>query len=100
MTQKKNSLSNIEPHEGKYVNYFKVGYNADVFVIDHYQFFPETDDEEADIKSLDGPKYRIITSPANAKQLLAHLKTSLVNFEKNYGTISIDTDFENNHGTI
>lgn len=73
--------------EGHYVNYFKVGYNRDVFVIDHYQYFPENPEEETEGLMPTDPKLRLIASPADARQLLEHLKVSIENYEKAHGKI-------------
>lgn len=76
-----------ESPEGRYVNYFKVGHNADVFVIDYYQFLPDDDEAEADAQVEKSPKCRLISSPSDAKQLMLHLKSSIKNYEKNFGPI-------------
>jgi hypothetical protein len=74
-----------KPIEGKYVNYFKVGYNADVIVLDYFQVFPG---DEEDAAGVTHPEYRLITSPGDAKQFLAHLERTLAEYEKRYGRIS------------
>jgi hypothetical protein len=73
---------NQEKLEGKYANYFKVGHNEDVFVIDYYQLFPDNDDDETKPKLLNSPNYRIILSPSDANQLLAHLKSAIDEYEQ------------------
>jgi hypothetical protein len=50
-------FTNLELLEGKYANYFKVGYNAFEFVIDFGQCY--SDDEEAQLHT------RIITSSSS-----------------------------------
>ena len=65
--------------EGKYANFFKVGYNAFEFVMDFGQFYPGTD--EAELYT------RIITSPFYAKKLLVTLLESIDQFEQIHGVI-------------
>jgi hypothetical protein len=65
--------------EGRYANYFKVGYNAFEFVFDFGQHYSETDQAEL--------YTRIITSPCYAKELLETLKESIQQYEKSFGTI-------------
>jgi hypothetical protein len=65
--------------EGRYANYFKVGYNAYEFVIDFGQYYPENDQAELCL--------RIITSPTYAKALLKTLEDSLDQYEKSFSTI-------------
>jgi hypothetical protein len=65
--------------EGKYANFFKVGYNAVEFVMDFGQFYPETD--EAELYT------RIITNPCYAKVLLQTLQESIELYENIYGAI-------------
>ena len=65
--------------EGRYANYFKVGYNAYEFVIDFGQYYPGNDQAELCL--------RIITSPIYAKALLKILEDSLDQYEKSFSTI-------------
>jgi len=65
--------------EGKYANYFKVGYNAFEFVIDFGQNYSENDHAE--------PYTRIILAPVFAKALFDTLTESIGNFEQKYGTL-------------
>ncbi len=65
--------------EGQYANYLKVGHNAVEFIFVFGQQFYEDDKTEL--------KNRIITSPLYAKAFLKVLKTSIDQFEKNYGII-------------
>jgi len=67
--------------EGKYANYFKIGHNEDVFVLDYYQLFPDDDCEDSTLPLQDSPKVRIIISPSDANQLLAHLKSAIDEYE-------------------
>jgi hypothetical protein len=65
--------------EGRYANYFKVGYNAFEFVLDFGQYYPET--EKAELYT------RIITNPCYAKSLYETLRESIHQYEKAFGTI-------------
>jgi hypothetical protein len=65
--------------EGKYANYFAVGYNEHEFVIDFGQSYADNDLPE--ICS------RIVTGPAYAKALLKTLRDSIEAFETAYGSI-------------
>ncbi len=67
--------------EGKYVNYFRIGYTDNVFVLDYYQIFPENDDDESNPRLYDNPKDRIIISPSDAKQLLRQLTAAIETYE-------------------
>ena len=68
-----------EKLEGRYANYFKVGYNEFEFVIDFGQFYH--DDEDMRMHN------RIITSPAYMKALLEILGKSIEEYERAYGNI-------------
>ncbi len=65
--------------EGRYANYFKVGYNAFEFLLDFGQFYPEN--EQAKLHT------RIITSPTYARALLEILRQSIERYEGAFGTI-------------
>lgn len=65
--------------EGRYANYFKVGYNAVEFLLDFGQFYPEG--ETARLHT------RIVTSPAYAKALLETLRASLDRYEQTFGPV-------------
>jgi hypothetical protein len=65
--------------EGKYANYFKVGYNAFEFVVDFGQNYSEND--EAELYT------RVILAPAFAKALHASLEDSIRKYEKKFGKI-------------
>ena len=65
--------------EGRYANYFKVGYNAFEFVLDFGQFYPEG--KEAQLHT------RIITSPIYVKTLLELLRESIDRYEQTFGNI-------------
>jgi hypothetical protein len=76
-----------EPIEGTYVNYFKVGYNADVFVFDQFQVFGCDQHDLTNAHIMRCPRFRTITSPIDAKQLLKQLESSIAAYEKNHGII-------------
>ncbi len=65
--------------EGRYANYFSVGYNAVEILLDFGQFYPETG----------APRIhtRIVTTPIYARALLDTLRTSLEGYEASYGLI-------------
>jgi len=79
MTYGNKSSSDSEQLEGKYANYFKVGYNAFEFVIDLGQLYSENGG--AHLHS------RIITSPIYAKALLETLQESIQQYERTFGVI-------------
>ena len=68
--------------EGKYANFFKVGFNAFEFVMDFGQFYPET--EKAELYT------RIITGPFYAKNFLETLTAAIKQYETEIGTIRQD----------
>jgi hypothetical protein len=70
--------------EGKYANYFAVGYNAHEFIFDFGQNYSETDQAELHT--------RIITSPAYAKSLFELLHQSIDEYEKAHGSIEDDAN--------
>ena len=65
--------------EGRYVNHFKIGYNAVELIIDCGQCY--ADNEPRQLHT------RIVTSPAYGKALLKTLRDSLDEYEKTYGRI-------------
>jgi hypothetical protein len=65
--------------EGRYANYFEVGYNAFEFLLDFGQYFPEGGNSR--------PHTRIITTPGYARALLKTLKESIEQYEQNFGLI-------------
>lgn len=79
--------------EGHYVNFFKIGYNRDVFVIDHYQYFPENREENQTGRMPTDPKLRLITSPTDARQLLENLRSAIETYDAAYVN-SRDSQFE------
>ncbi|MDA8140327.1 MAG: hypothetical protein M0036_16895 [Desulfobacteraceae bacterium] len=87
MPKKIKETAPADPIEGTYVNYFKVGYTADVFVFDQFQVFggDRPDLTEEHIRRC--PRYRTITSPMDAKQLLKQLEASIAAYERHHGLI-------------
>jgi hypothetical protein len=77
--RKKPSLE-IQNLEGRYTNYFRVGYNAFEFVIDFGQSYSENDHGEL--------WTRIVTAPVYAKEFLKMLQDSIEAFESTFGGIS------------
>ncbi|MGH8555018.1 MAG: DUF3467 domain-containing protein [Gammaproteobacteria bacterium] len=69
--------------EGRYANYFKVGYNAFEFVIDFGQLYPagEPGDKSAQFHT------RIITAPVYARALVETLQDSLEQYAQSFGAI-------------
>ncbi|MEO8017681.1 MAG: DUF3467 domain-containing protein [Pseudomonadota bacterium] len=65
--------------EGRYANAFQVGHNAFEFVVDFSQQYAG---------SLEAPTHtRIVTSPHFAKALLETLRTSIAEYETEFGEI-------------
>ena len=65
--------------EGRYANYFKVGYNAFEFVLYFGQYYSE--DEGAQLHT------RIVTGPSYAKALLEFLQDCIDKYELEFGVI-------------
>ena len=66
--------------EGRYANYFEVGYNAFEFLLKFGQFYPENGKPQLHT--------RIVTSPTYAKALLMTLRESIEQYEQAFGGIS------------
>ena len=73
--------------EGRYANYFKIGYNAFEFLFDFGQLYNE--DERAQFHT------RIITSPLYAKTLFSLLRDTIEQYEQAFGDISNENDNSN-----
>lgn len=67
--------------EGRYANYFKIGYNAFEFLIDFGQIYNEDEVEKVQLHT------RIITSPVYAKTLLKLIQDSITQCEHTFGPI-------------
>jgi Protein of unknown function (DUF3467) len=78
MSDEHQECQDANPLEGKYANYFEVGYNAFEFILDFGQLYSEG--EEPQLHT------RIITSPAYAKVLLETLRESVDQYDRAYGT--------------
>lgn len=65
--------------EGRYANYFKVGYNALEFLIDFGQFYSGTRTPTLHT--------RVMTNPSYAKLLLETLQKSIAEYEARFGQI-------------
>lgn len=73
-----------KPHEGgqldgRYANYFEVGYNAFEVILDFGQLYSDTGTAQVHT--------RIVTSPRYAKALLDTLTHSLEQYEQTFGAI-------------
>jgi len=67
---------NVDP-EGRYANYFQIGFNAHEFVIDFgQQYLPDPERIHS----------RIVASPASARTLAALLADSLERYDETYRT--------------
>jgi hypothetical protein len=75
----RDNLKNKDSPEGRYANYFQIGFNAYEFVLDFSQYFLESD--EAQLHT------RIITNPVYAFNLLKTLRKSIEQYEQEYGNI-------------
>jgi hypothetical protein len=84
MTHKNGETQGDDKLEGRYANYFKVGYNSFEFVIDFEQCYHE--------HKKNRPHTRIITSPNYAKALLEILQKSIEKNEHRFGQITGDDE--------
>ncbi len=65
--------------EGRYVNNFRIGWNAQEFLLDFGQLGTDDDDGSFPI--------RLVVVPANARRLLALLEDSVKGYEEAFGII-------------
>jgi hypothetical protein len=79
MSDEHQECQDANPLEGKYANYFKVGYNAFEFILDFGQFYSKG--KEAKMHT------RIVTNPAYAKTLLETLRESIDQYEQSFADI-------------
>ncbi|CAB5089595.1 hypothetical protein D3OALGA1CA_5791 [Olavius algarvensis associated proteobacterium Delta 3] len=84
MGPERTSSRNENAVEGRYANFFKIGYNSAEFIIVYGQYYPENDQAE-----LCG---RIITHPSYAKSLLSALQATVDEYELKFGEIQQDSD--------
>ncbi len=75
----KKDCQDANPLEGRYANYFEVGYNAFEFILDFGQRYSEGEDAKSHT--------RIVTSPAYAKVFLEMLRDSVSKYEQLFGAI-------------
>jgi hypothetical protein len=75
--------------EGRYSNYFEVGFNSFEFILDFGQAY--------DGVAVPLHHARIITGPAYAKALAQVLRSALAAYEKAHGPIPETTDDEEGH---
>jgi len=68
--------------EGRYTNFFKIGYNAFEFLIDFYQSYPESEKVQHHT--------RIITNPVYARALLDTLCESIQKYEQTFNKITTE----------
>ena len=87
MSQKKIRCGQTDHFDGRYVNYFKIGYNTDVFVIDYFQYFPESLGVGKGQPVQSESKLRLITSPPDAKLFMNSLRAAIKRYEAAYGAI-------------
>jgi hypothetical protein len=76
--------------EGKYSNYFQVGYNSIEFVLDFGQYYP--DNEASRMHS------RIIAAPVYARALLEALQSAVEGYEKKHGRIAHESAAQSEDG--
>jgi len=68
--------------EGKYANYFEVGYNAFEVLIDFGQLYVEGPNKQVHT--------RVVTNPPYAKELLRLLTETIKQYEAGFGPIQIE----------
>ncbi len=75
-----------EEPEARYANYFYVGFNAFVVVLEFGQHY----------EGVKPPRMhsRIISAPVYAKALLGLLTTAIADYEKSYGEIAVRSNHE------
>ena len=81
MGPKKRTSCESQKPEGRYANYFKIGFNAFEFVIDFEQSY--SDDDKTELFA------RIVTGPVYAKTLLSILQSAIDCYEQKYGVINL-----------
>ena len=79
MSDEHKSYQDGNAPEGKYANYFEVGYNAFELIVDFGQLY--TAGERPKIHT------RIVTSPVYAKAFLETLGNTLGQYERGFGEI-------------
>jgi hypothetical protein len=79
MSHDQEDSQDVDRPEGRYANYFEVGYNAFEFLLDFGQFYSGSETPRLHT--------RIITSPNHAKALLETLGQSIEQYERSFGAI-------------
>ena len=79
MSDEHKECQDANPLEGRYANYFEVGYNAFEFILDFGQRYSEGEDAKSHT--------RIVTSPVYAKAFLETLGDSVSKYEQHFGAI-------------
>lgn len=73
--------SSVSAPEGRYVNNFRIGWNAQEFLLDFGQLGQGTEDDDGRFH------IRLVVVPTNAKRLLMLLEESVKGYEGTFGTI-------------
>jgi Protein of unknown function (DUF3467) len=68
--------------EERYANYFKIGHNLFNFILEFAHLYSDPPVEKVHT--------RIVTSPGYAKELLAVLTQAIADYERAFGSISVD----------
>ncbi len=73
--------NSVSAPEGRYVNNFRIGWNAQEFLLDFGQLGQGVEEE--------GGRYpiRLVVVPANTRRLLALLEESVASYEDTFGII-------------
>jgi hypothetical protein len=70
--------------EGRYANYFEVGFNAFEFLMDFGQLYMGEQDPRMQV--------RIVTSPFYARRLLGVLQGSISQYEERFGRVAAEEE--------
>ena len=79
MSDEPKECQDANPLEGRYANYFEIGYNAFEFIFDFGQRYSEGGNAKTHM--------RIVTSPVYAKAFLETLRDSVSKYEQLFGAI-------------
>lgn len=69
------------PPEGRYVNYFRIGFNAQEFLFDFGQLEQGYEDDDGRCHT------RLVVVPTNTKRFLELLRKSVEGYERTFGRI-------------
>lgn len=86
MDRNPSDTRDMEQCEGRYANYFQVGYNAFECILDFGQYYPETVPARWHT--------RIITTPSYLKTLSKLLGEAMAEYEAAFGPIPDSDDVE------